>query len=178
MKIVSGQFKGRPITQPKSSSVRPMSEKVRAAVFDIAGPVEGLVVLDAYAGSGAVGLEAISRGAKLVEAIEADRKTAKVIEDNTNSLGVDWGYQLWVTKVETWLANPDNLPEPKYDMIVADPPYARISEDILDKLGNYLRPGGLMMVSHSGKNPSPKLESVSLADRKDYGDSSLSIYRR
>ncbi|HUD10788.1 MAG TPA: RsmD family RNA methyltransferase, partial [Candidatus Saccharimonadia bacterium] len=94
MKILAGENKGRPFQQPKTSSVRPLSEKVRAALFDVVGPVTGLTVLDAYAGSGAAGFEAASRGAVLVDAIESDNRVARVIQQNAGILGLDWGYIL------------------------------------------------------------------------------------
>lgn len=153
-----------------------MSEKVRAAVFDIAGSLNDAVVLDAYSGSGAVGLEALSRGALLVEAIEADRKTAKIIEQNTLSLGVGAQYQLWIMTVQSWLSTRDSRLSTVYDLVVADPPYAKLSSDELDQLGQLLKPTGYLIISHSSKIPAPGLESVIHHQTKIYGDSALSVY--
>src|SRR5580765_8564485 len=110
MRLLSGQYKGRQIERPKSSLVRPMGDKVRAALFDVVGSVNGAVVLDAYAGSGAAGFEALSRGAAMVEAIEANKSVARTIEANLKLLGIDWGYNLHTIKVETWLGLPANQP--------------------------------------------------------------------
>ncbi len=179
MKIVSGQLKGRPITQPKSRSVRPLSEKVRAAIFDVIGSVEGYTILDAYAGSGAAGFEAISRGAILAEGIESNSQVARIIQANEKELELGFSYILHQVSLETWLASPAQQPaEERYDLIIADPPYLRLEADLLEKLGQYLNPEGILVVSHSGKLPSPMLQSVKLKQHKVYGDSALSFYQR
>lgn len=178
MKIVSGQFKGRPIAQPKSRSVRPMSEKVRAAIFDVIGSVEGFTVLDAYAGSGAAGFEAISRGAILAEGIESNTVVARTIQANEKELNLGFSYILHQITLETWLASPaQHPPVSRYDLIIADPPYSRLEEDLLEKLGSYLNPSGILVVSHAGKLPPPMLQSVKLKQHKVYGDSALSFYQ-
>jgi len=182
MKILSGSLKSHPFEQPRSSSVRPLSDKVRAAIFDVCGDIEGLVVLDVYAGSGAAGFEALSRGAAMVDAIEGSRSVARVIQANIKTLGIDWGYVLHVLKVETWLALPGNQPDAdrpqaRYDLIIADPPYAKLDDDILGRLTRFLNPTGLMVVSHSSKLPSPVLELTELARHKVYGDTALSFYK-
>ena len=89
MKVLSGSLRGQIFEQPKTSAVRPLSDKVRAAIFDIVGPPTGFVVLDAYAGSGAAGFEALSRGALLVDSIEANARVARVIVSNQNKLELD-----------------------------------------------------------------------------------------
>ncbi len=182
MRIAGGMWRGRELKYPKSEAVRPMSDKFRAALFNMVA-VDGAVVLDAYAGSGAAGLEALSRGAAMVEAIEGDAKTARLIGENAKSLGADWGYLLHVMKVETWLALPGNQPDTgrttsRYDLIVADPPYARIDADILGRLGAFLAPGGILAVSHDAKKSLPELSGLRQVKRKDYGDSALTLYCR
>ena len=183
MKIVGGSLRGRRFDQPKSSAVRPLSDKVRAAIFDVYGDASGKIVLDVYAGSGAAGFEAISRGAAMVEAIEASPVVARVIESNTKALEIEWGYTLHVLKLETWLALPANQPasEPPpvhYDLIIADPPYVHLDTDLMERLAALLVPGGVLVVSQSSKYPSPDLKTASLAKRKDYGDTALSFYTR
>ena len=178
MKIVAGELGGRIIAQPKSRSVRPMSEKVRAAIFDVIGSVEGYAVLDAYAGSGAAGFEALSRGALLVEGIENNTQVARTVQANEKELDLGFSYILHTVSLETWLASPaQQPPSPRYDLIIADPPYMRLEEDLLDKLGLYLNPNGILVLSHAGKLASPVLQSVSLKQHKVYGDSALSFYQ-
>jgi 16S rRNA (guanine966-N2)-methyltransferase len=182
MKILSGELRGRRFGQPAQSYVRPLSEKVRAAIFDVTGATVGFVVLDAYAGSGAAGFEALSRGAAMVEAIESNPRVARVIERNLGLLGLQWGYLLHVMKIETWLALPVNQPESdrpisRYDLIIADPPYAKLDSDVIERLAGFLKPGGVLVLSHSSKIEPPMLSSTELATSKTYGDSSLSFYK-
>ncbi len=177
MKILSGELKGRPFEQPKTRSVRPLSEKVRAALFDVVGSPEGLTVLDAYAGSGAAGFEAASRGAILVDAIEANQRVAKTIQQNAKALGLDWGYNLHVLTAETWLASPhQNPPAPRYGLIIADPPYAQLDQDIIERLTAFLAPDGVLALSHSSRIDPPVLQSAKLVKNKQYGDTALSFY--
>jgi 16S rRNA (guanine966-N2)-methyltransferase len=179
MKILSGELGGRPFEQPGTRAVRPLSEKVRAAIFDVLGPIDGLVVLDAYAGSGAAGFEAASRGAVLVDAIEANARIARTIEANARTLGLDWGYVLHTMTVATWLASPQQQENAeRYNVIIADPPYSQLDADSLSRLGQHLRPGGVLVVSHSSRLASPVLSSVELAQHKVYGDTALSFYKR
>jgi 16S rRNA (guanine966-N2)-methyltransferase len=182
MKILSGSLKSHPFEQPKSSSVRPFSDKVRAAIFDVCGSVEDLVVLDVYAGSGAAGFEALSRGAAMVEAIEGNPSVARVIQANIKALNIDWGYVLHVMKLETWLALPSNQsyvdrPQARYDLIISDPPYAKLDAELLGRLTPFLNSEGILVVSHSSKLPSPVLELTELARHKVYGDTALSFYK-
>ena len=178
MKILAGTKKGQPFSLPSSRLVRPLSDKVRAAIFDITGPVEGFIILDAYAGSGAAGFEALSRGAKLAEAVESNTRVASLISENAKRLGFDWEYILYQMTVATWLASPTQYPaSPRYDLIIADPPYAKLEEDILEGLAKYLMPEGILAVSHSSRLASPMLKSVELVRHKDYGDTALSFYK-
>lgn len=180
MRLLGGNLKGHQLERPKSDRVRPLGDKVRAALFDVVGSVEGQVVLDAYAGSGAAGFEALSRGAIMVEAIEANKTVARIIHSNAQKLGLDWGFVLHQMTVSTWLALPTNQEEPRqrYHLIVSDPPYAQLEPDILEKLGEHLLADGILVVSHSSKTTAPVLESLRLVQHKTYGDSALSFYQR
>lgn len=178
MKILGGELRGRSFDQPKTQSVRPLSDKVRAAIFDVVGAPDGLTVLDAYAGSGAAGFEAASRGAVLVEAIEANDRVARVIAANAKALGLDWGYVLHQMTVETWLAAPKQQPAtPRYNLIIADPPYAKLETDVMDRLAQFLTAGGVLVISHSSKLESPQLEGAQQIKHKVYGDTALSFYQ-
>lgn len=174
-------MRGHAFDQPKTTAVRPLSDKVRAAIFDVYGSVEGNLVLDVYAGSGAAGFEALSRGASMVEAIESNMSVARVIESNCAALKLSWGYILHALKVETWLGLPSNQPGDgqsldRYDLIIVDPPYAKLDHEILNRLTRLLVPGGTMAVSHSSKLEAPVLELPKLARHKVYGDTALSFY--
>ncbi len=178
MRVLGGDLGGRIFEQPKSRSVRPLSDKVRAAIFDVVGAPTGLAVLDAYAGSGAAGFEALSRGATLVEAIESNPRVARTIAANATALGLEWGHILHQITVETWLASPrQQPPAPRYGLIIADPPYAHLEPDILERLAAYLTPGGVLVVSQSSKLASPVLSSAQLVRHKTYGDTLISFYK-
>ncbi len=161
MRVLSGSLYNRPFEQPKTRTVRPLSDKVRAAIFDVIGPVGELAVLDAYAGSGAAGFEALSRGALLVDAIEANARVAKTIQANAKALGLDWGYVLYQMTVETWLASPAQVPaQSRYGLIIADPPYAQLDADVIERLAAFLNPEGVLVVSHSSKLSPPSLTGI------------------
>jgi 16S rRNA (guanine966-N2)-methyltransferase len=178
VKIQAGQLKGRLFDQPKTNAVRPLSDKVRAAIFDVTGSPEGLVVLDAYAGSGAAGFEALSRGALMVDSIEANARVARVIAENARKLELDWGFILHQVTVETWLASPAQQPPARrYHLIIADPPYTQLDSDVMSRLGQYLLTDGVLCISHSSKLALPVLESLELVRTKVYGDTALSFYK-
>ncbi|HEX7259794.1 MAG TPA: 16S rRNA (guanine(966)-N(2))-methyltransferase RsmD, partial [Candidatus Saccharimonadia bacterium] len=145
MRIVGGVYGGRSLTAPKGNGTRPMTDKVRAALFDSLGAISGASVLDVYAGSGAVGFEALSRGAGNVQAIEHARSAIQAIQANQSALDLTWGYALHQKKVEAWLAHRSNE---VFDIVIADPPYEYLKTDVLEKLGILLKPQGIMVVSH------------------------------
>ncbi len=171
MRILAGALKGRVIGRPKSAGVRPMSGKVRAALFNIVGSVEGLTILDAYAGSGAVGFEALSRGAASAVAIEASRIVASTIRKSAEGLNIA-NYELYNGRLEDWLKRATA----KLDLIVADPPYDLIDNAVLGQLAGHLTEKGTFVVSHSSRIGSPELKSLKLVDSRKYGDSTLSFY--
>ena len=178
MKVLAGQLRGHRLAQPKTRATRPMVEKARAALFDIVGPMTGLVVLDAYAGSGAIGIESASRGAQLVEAIEANGKVARTIQTNIASLGLGYRYRLHIMKVETWLAAPSqNPPSPRYHLVIADPPHRLLNPKILENLVPFMLPEGVLAVGINGKIEPPMLKSAQLVASKNYGDVALCFYK-
>jgi 16S rRNA (guanine966-N2)-methyltransferase len=179
MRITTGTLGGRTVTAPKAAGTRPMADKVRAALFNVIGDVSGAIVLDAYAGSGAVGFEAVSRGALRVVAVEGARQPIMAIKANQEALDLTWGYELHQSTIETWLARWVARPTemPAFDLIVADPPYDRLRPDVLEKLGSLLLSDGILVVSHSSRLEPPELTRLTLIDHKTYGDSTLSFYK-
>ena len=138
-----------------------------------------MTILDAYAGSGAAGFEALSRGSLLVEAIEANRNVARTIQDNAKTLGADFSYILYQMTVETWLGSPRQQSDrERYDVIIADPPYSQLDDEVLSRLVAFLLPTGRLVVSHGSKRTPPVIESGELIQTKIYGDSALSFYNK
>ena len=179
MRILAGEYGGRSIIAP--AGIRPMSEKVRGALFDIFGDIDGKTVLDAYAGSGVVGFEALSRGAAVVEAVEHNRQATEIIKQNRASLAIEWGHNLTQSTVESWLARLSagaGGPQQRFDLIVADPPYEKIQPDVLEKLGQLLTDPGVMVVSQSSRREHFELKSLRLTDSRIYGDTALHFYRK
>lgn len=179
MRITTGILGGRTITAPKTTATRPMSDKVRAALFNVVGDVSGMIVLDAYAGSGAVGFEALSRDAARVVAVESARQPTLAIQANQRAFELSWGYELHQVTVETWLARWLNRPTEvlRFDLIVADPPYDHLKTDVLEKLGSLLVADGILVISHSARRDTPDLDHLTLITTKTYGDTALSFYK-
>ncbi|MEZ7897388.1 MAG: 16S rRNA (guanine(966)-N(2))-methyltransferase RsmD [Flaviflexus sp.] len=168
-RIVSGTAKGMTIKVPKSA--RPTPDMVREAVFNRLthrGYLDNTYVLDLYAGSGAFGLEAASRGARTVTAVEASREAASTIKANASKTGLE--IHVVQQKVETFLATPGT----QYDVIFLDPPYDLDQEALalaLERAVPHLVHDGLLMVErskHSGQPLWP--EGIALDEHRSWGD--------
>ncbi len=159
-RIIGGAVGGRRIATPRGVSTRPTSDRVREALFSAVeswcGSLHGLRFLDLYAGSGAVGLEAWSRGAGVVTLVEQDRRTAALIASNARSLGYAKA-DVVTGSVPTTLRRPPAAP---YDVVFADPPYPLPEEAVATDLqalvyGGWLVPGALVVVERSVRSPEP-----------------------
>lgn len=175
MRIASGKYKGRQIDTPKGHRTHPMSDKVKTALFNILGPIDGLTVLDAYSGSGALAIEASSRGAAFVQAIEKDPSAYRIISDNLTKLHID-RMDIKATRANcaTW---SENNKDQKFDIVLADPPYDQLNIQTLEKLVRHLKSTSLMVLSHSGRETTPTVNGVVVVDNRFYGDAALSLYR-
>lgn len=176
MRIIAGRYKGRVITLPKTRETRPMGEKVRGAVFDILGPLDGMSVLDAYAGSGALGFEALSRGAQQVEAIEMGREAIRAIRGGIVTLDLSFNYQLYEMKVETWMAQESNQTK-RFDLIFAMPPYAILDRELISRLGSQLNPDGILVVEYPAKDTETEVPGLTKVAERSYGDPRIVFYR-
>ena len=155
MRIVGGKHRGRHLLAPPGDTVRPTSDRAREGLFAtvtaLHGPLDGAGVLDLYAGSGAIGLEALSRGATRVVLVESDPAAARVIRANMAAVGLP-GAQLIVGRVATVLGR-----EPvgaAFDVVLADPPYAAGEQEIMQMLtalqaGGWLADGALVAVERA-----------------------------
>lgn len=176
IRLISGEFGGRKIEAPDTDKTHPMSERARNALFNsISHNIEGAKVLDAFAGTGAIGLEALSRGAHDVTFIERDRTAQQVLARNITMLGVEERVSMIRTNVEHWLTTrDDNL----YDLIFADPPYGDTQFSTVSQLFGLLKPGALMVLSHPGGGEIPTKTGVVVVDNRSYGNAYLTFYRR
>lgn len=180
MRVVAGRFGGRVLKSPSHSGLRPTSERVREAVFNILGArIVGARVLDLYAGTGALGIEALSRGASLVTFVERDRRALILLRSNLSALGLGAGEtRVLPGDVPVVLRRLAKSSE-RFDLILADPPYD--SPAVVQALpelarGGLLQPGGLLLVEHrSGEGMEPPTGMV-LTDRRVYGATTVSIF--
>jgi 16S rRNA (guanine966-N2)-methyltransferase len=180
-RIIAGTAGGRRLAVPPGQGTRPTSDRAREGLFGtvtaICGTLHGARVLDLYAGSGAVGLEALSRGATDVLLIEADRRAIGVIRDNVAAVGLP-GARVLAGRVELVLARGPGG-EPPRDVVFADPPYAmpdaEVSAVLTALLGpGWLAPGAVVAVERATRSGPPQWPAGYTADRaRKYGEATL-----
>ena len=180
-RIIAGTAGGRRLAVPSGQGTRPTSDRAREGLFGtvtaICGTLHGARVLDLYAGSGAVGLEALSRGAADVLLIEADRRAIGVIRDNVAAVGLP-GARVLAGRVELVLARGPGG-EPPRDVVFADPPYAmpdaEVSAVLTALLGaGWLAPGAVVAVERATRSGPPQWPAGYAADRaRKYGEATL-----
>jgi len=175
VRIIAGLFGGRIIEGSGTDRTHPMGERIRNAIFNkIGSEIEGTKVLDAFAGSGAIGLEAISRGAASVIFVERDRIAQKVISKNIETVGAEGEAKLVRASVAAWASTT----EERFDMIFADPPYNDMQLSTVKRLFPLLKPNGLMVLSYSGRGEAPTETGVVVVDNRSYGTAALAYYRK
>jgi 16S rRNA (guanine966-N2)-methyltransferase len=176
MRIISGLYAGRNLKSPPGTLTHPMSEKMRGAIFNTLGDIAGLDVLDAFAGTGAIGFEALSRGARLVAAIEQDRAARTIILLNLTALiPIGAPYTLEPVSILQWLARSGSL---QFDIIIADPPYDDLQPETVARLPERLKQGGILVLSWPDGGLLPEMPGMTQIKQKTYGDSQLIYYRK
>ena len=189
MRIIAGTLKGRRLDPPNWEGLRPTSDKLRETLFNVLAPrMAGARVLDGYAGTGALGLEAISRGASHVTFVERERRAQQLIAGNIARCGIAEGYVIIRSSV---LQAIDALRgEPSFDIVLLDPPYAgprapsgefsEISNDIhdvLEAVGAIVKSDGVVVLEHARKRPPPAAAGTLVRSRElTSGDSALTFY--
>jgi len=175
VRLIAGTFGGRIIEGSGTNRTHPMSERIRQSLFNIIGSeIEGATVLDAFAGSGSLGLESLSRGAVHATFIERDRVAQNVITKNIETLGVIENTKLIKAPVASWIETTDA----QFDIIFADPPFHDPQLSTAMKLIKLLKPNGLMVLSYLGRGEVPTELGVVVVDNRSYGDAVLAFYRR
>ncbi|MET1033589.1 MAG: RsmD family RNA methyltransferase [Candidatus Saccharimonadales bacterium] len=181
MRVITGSLGGRQFNSPKSDKTHPMSDKIRGALFNILGDIEGLTVLDVFAGSGALSFEAISRGAAQSTAIDNDRAAQRVIAENIQALGLGGRVKLVSTSASTWLQSMSvekMEAVQKFDVVLCDPPYDNLQPKLIDDLAATVNQDGILALSWPGDQEAPVLPKLELIDRRQYGDAALVFYRQ
>lgn len=179
MRIVAGRLGGRTFASPRSQRTHPMSDKVRGALFNTLGDIHGLTVLDAFAGSGALGFEAVSRGASSALMLENDRPAQQAIANNTAALGLQSSAKLVKANCSSW---SDNNQQQSFDIVILDPPFDHLQPLAQAKMAKHVRNGGLYVL-HLPASASPPSDlaidgkSFMCLSQKNYGDSQLLFYR-
>ncbi len=178
-RIIAGAAKGRRLKTPPGSSTRPTSDRVREAFFSAVeawcGSLDGLRFLDLYAGSGAVGLEAWSRGAGVVTLVEQDRRTAALVSENARTIGFGRA-DVRAVPVAATLRRAPSAP---YDVVFSDPPYPLDEGGVAADLAalvdqGWLVPGALVVVERSRRSPEPTWPgSMEDTRSKRYGETVL-----
>jgi 16S rRNA (guanine(966)-N(2))-methyltransferase RsmD len=182
MRITGGEFRSRALRAPKGSATRPTSDRVREALFSILGP-RGAAgrVLDLYAGTGALGLEALSRGAEAVVFVERSKEAVAAIQANIEGLGVRARARVLALPIERALRGLVTSEGDAFDLVFADPPYADVASGAAVKLleahvVGILRPGALLVLEHASRDETPGIAGLSPRDSRTYGDTSVSFY--
>jgi len=179
MRIIGGTVGGRTLRAPRGTATRPTSDKVREALFNIltAGGAPPERVLDLYAGSGALGLEALSRGARRAVFVDDARATCDLIRRNAEELGLAPSVRVDCTRVADWLKRPS---EKGFGLVFLDPPYAGGELERALRLlstADLLAPGALVVCEHEWRTPpSERHGTLALSDQRRYGQTALSFY--
>jgi 16S rRNA (guanine(966)-N(2))-methyltransferase RsmD len=173
MRIIAGRFKGRRLVAPEGASVRPTSDSLRETLFNVLGQsTDGWRVLDAFAGTGALGLEALSRGAAHVTFVERDRSALDALTKNVRACGAEDACVIIRGDFERWKAGE------RFDLVLLDPPYDGTDLDRAAAAGAALvAPGGRLVLEHSRRRTSPEAaDSLRRTRVLTAGDSALSFY--
>lgn len=178
MRIIAGSLKGRRLATPTWEGLRPTSDKLRETLFNVlGGRTEGAHVLDLFAGTGAVGLEALSRGAALVVGVESDRRAAALIARNLAACGRTADYTIHSGDVLTALARL--RPARAFDIVFLDPPYAFTrTRDVLAAAVAHLSPEGVLVLERATRAEPDVPEALARVRDVRSGDSSLTLLVR
>jgi 16S rRNA (guanine(966)-N(2))-methyltransferase RsmD len=174
VRIIAGTHRGHRIAAPKGRTTRPTSDRVRESLFNILGPVDGAEALDLFAGSGALGLEALSRGAADCVFVESDREACRTIGANLDKLGFEarTGRVLCEDALRH-LARERGT----FDLVLCDPPYDYPhAERLASALGRVVAPGGVLAWETSGREEPPAAAGLTLRTSRRYGSARLTLF--
>ena len=171
MRIVGGEHRGARIFAPKGRDTRPTTDRVREAAFNLIGPVDDAAVLDLFAGSGAMGLEALSRGAASATFVDSDRDACRTIDRNIEKLRVRGARVVQQDVLRALATDPRT-----YDLILCDPPYGWAQlERLAPYLAAKLAPDGLV-VYETGARETPEIQGLSVRTSRTYGSARLTLF--
>ena len=173
MRVIAGSARGKALAAPKGSRTRPITDRVKETLFGILGVrVPDARVLDLYAGSGAVGIEALSRGAESADFVEHDRSALAVLRQNLADTRLDRDARVHATDVERFLASAEG----SWDLVVLDPPYeARAIVAPLRALVPRLAPGASVVVKHFWRTEVPEVAGLAVVRTRRFGETMLTF---
>ena len=179
MRVIAGRLGGRRLTAPRGAATRPTSDRVREALFSALGDVAGALVCDLYAGTGALGIEALSRGARRAVFVESARPALAALRQNLAALGLgDDVARVLPLSVERALELLP--PEGRFDLAFLDPPYAALlpAAAAAARLAPALAPGGRLVLEHASRDAAPEIQGLARDATRTYGDTAVSLYTR
>jgi 16S rRNA (guanine966-N2)-methyltransferase len=171
VRVVAGEFKGRRLHSARGSRTRPTADRVREALFSMLGDVSGARVLDLYAGSGALGIEALSRGAESAVFVERDQHALAALRRNLGAVGAEADVRR--QDVLRFLARPEGT----FDLVFCDPPYddaSRVAAPLIEALSALLRENARIVTESDKRNP--LMLSLPLVVERAYGDTRIAIH--
>jgi 16S rRNA (guanine(966)-N(2))-methyltransferase RsmD len=178
MRVIAGAYKGRRLAAPTWPGLRPTSDRLKESVFAILAPeLEGARVLDGFAGSGALGIEALSRGAASVVFVEHDARAAELVERNLAHCRIADGYVM--IRAEFTRALRQLAADRRFDLALLDPPYDGADLDaVVDAAAGRMAPGGVIVLEHASRRQAPARAGGFAAVRQvKAGDSAVTFYR-
>lgn len=181
MRVVAGALRGRALKAPPGDATRPTGSRVKEALFSILGDVTELAVLDLYAGSGALAIEALSRGARSAVLVEAARPALACLRDNLTKLGLDASAKVLAVRVESAL--PQLVRLGPFDLVLCDPPWkditaARSTLEALAAAGAFTA-DACIVLEHAAKDPpaAPESSLLRVSDERRWGDTAVQLLR-
>ena len=177
MRVIAGRLKGRRLATPSWEGLRPTSDKLRETLFNVLAPrIEGARVFDGFAGTGAIGIEALSRGAADVTFVERNRRAVALIEANLKTCGVEAGYTIQCAEVVAALRA---APPGACDLILLDPPYDIDNvTSVLDAAARCVADGGLIVLERATRNDPGEPAALRRVRDIKSGDSTLTFFER
>lgn len=181
MRVTGGEFRSRALRAPRGTATRPTSDRVREAIFSILASggllSPGARVLDLYAGSGALGLEAVSRGAREAVLVEQAREALAAIRENVRALDVEDRVRVVSARVERALAQLEG----PFDVVFLDPPYADVPSDafvkVLEGAAGLTSDHGAIVLEHASGDAPPVTPSLEVDRTRLYGDTAVTVFR-
>jgi 16S rRNA (guanine966-N2)-methyltransferase len=176
VRVIAGELKGQRLVAPRGWKVRPTSDRVREAIFSVLGDVSGARVLDLYCGTGALAIEALSRGAGQATLVDRDTRAAL---GNVERLGLGERAELVRADVSRWLAGrPEGKEAPRFELIFVDAPYRladRVGQELDSHLPRLLPEGGTAVIESAARRPL-RVESLERRRQRRYGNTDVSFY--